>query len=204
MLAEENQRARMFLREFDPRKYPGYYRRIYDCKAYLDGIGIEVISELIEHGNGVFNVAEALDISTSSLRKWLNATKDRRDQVLLANTFAGDAYAQKAEKVLMAAQHGSKEQVALAGKLAEHYRWMASRLSRETFGDSKPQEDISRPPPMVLNLNLTGNANGMTGEVKTVTADKHALKDIFKLTPLVLPDEVQQIDPRKLRKEQQE
>src|SRR6478752_404274 len=119
MKAQEEAEAQLYLRSFDPKRYSHYYRRIYEPTAYLDEVGVEKICELIEHGNGVLNVAEALDISGSTLRKWITSDNTRVAKVNLAYTFAGDAYAFKAGLVLQQSQYYTKEGMLWASKMAE-------------------------------------------------------------------------------------
>ena len=178
-LAPEEAQAQLYLRDFDPKRYDGYYRRLYDPTAFLDNVGIEKITELIEHGNGVLNVAEALNLSATALRKWLNHDKTRIEKVRLAHVFAGNAYAYKAERTLLEVRHGSKEEIAWAGKMADHYRWMATKLDREMFGEVKDSEKAKGSAPLVVNLNMGG---GVENE-KLVNAKKPVLTaEFMKLT----------------------
>lgn len=180
MRDEENEQAQLYLRQFDPHNYSTYYRRIYDPYAYFEQIGIDKVCELIEHGNGLLNVAKLLDVSGSTLRRWLNKNDNYRSQVMLAHKYAGNAYAYKAEEALLSARFGTKEQISLAGKLAEHYRWMATKLDRELFGEVKNNEQNNKPP-LIFNLNM----GGAKEEEKVINSKALPLvSDILKLQPL--------------------
>lgn len=181
MREEENEQAQLYLRQFEPRNYSTYYRRIFDPYAYFEQIGIDKVCELIEHGNGLLNVAKLLDVSGSTLRRWINKNETYRNQILLAHKYAGNAYAYKAEEALLAARFGTKEQIALAGKLAEHYRWMATKLDRELFGEAKNVDANAGKPPIILNLNM----GGVVDEEKVVNPKALPLiSDILKLQPI--------------------
>ena len=156
LVQKHEDQARLYLREFDAKKYPTYYARIFDAEAYLNQIGVEKICELIEHGNCMMHIAKKLDISTRTLRAWIGRDTWRRTQVAESYTFAGEAFAFKAEEALRSAWGGSKEEIALAAKLADHYRWMASRLDREKFGETVKQDANTGKAPMNITLNFGG------------------------------------------------
>jgi hypothetical protein len=154
LVTEHEQQAQLYLRQFDPKRYSAFYQRIYDADAYLEQVGIEKICELIEHGINILGIARQLDISGRTLRTWVNKNSWRRMQVQEAYKYAGDAFAFKAEEVLRNAMGGTKEEISLASKLADHYRWMAMKLDKEQYGESKKDDVNNAKPPMVINLNL--------------------------------------------------
>lgn len=154
LMQQEQEQASFYLRDFDPKRYTGYYKRIYDPTAYFEQIGINKFCELIEHGNSLLNIAEKLDVSGNTLRRWVRSKKEYTTLVAEAYTYAGEMFAYKAEQALRTAPNDKIEMVR-AGKLAEHYRWMASRLNKEMFGESKESKDTLRPP-TVVNLNFAG------------------------------------------------
>lgn len=157
LVAEHEEQARLYLRQFDPKRYSTFYKRVYDAEAYLEQVGINTICELIEQGNNILNIAKKLDISTRTLRIWISKSQYYRTQVQEAYRFAGDAFAFKAEQVLLDARGTSKENTSLASKLSDHYRWMATKLDREQYGESK-QLDPNTKAPLSINLNFGGEA----------------------------------------------
>ena len=171
--AEEIERAAWHMRDFDPHRYAAYYSRVYNVRGYLDQVGIYTICDLVERGNGMYAIAEKLDISTTALRNWVNSRQEYRTLVNEAYRYAGDAYAFKAEAAFENAV--TKEQIAVAGKLAEHYRWMASRLDKERYGEVK--EGKQAPAPTILNLVLTPQ----TQELKTINQAPIAPPAFMKL-----------------------
>lgn len=177
--------AQLYLREFNPKNYSMFYSRIADPYGYLDEIGIDKICELIEHGRGHLNVAEILDISSGTLRKWIDLIPAYREKALFAKHCSGDGFAYKAERVLLEAKGGSKEDILIATKLADHYRWMASRLDKETFGDSKKLDEKSILP-MVVNMNFGAEIEKTVVSTQT---GKLSEKDILSLSHLGLADE---------------
>lgn len=170
---EAQEQASFFLRSFDPKLYNTYYQRIYNPVAFFEQIGINKICELIEHGNSLLNVAEKLDISGSALRRWVKSKKEYFVLVQEAYVYAGEMFAYKAEQALKDSAGRGKEAVALARALAEHYRWMASRLNKEMFGDKKEDGGVVKPP-LVLNLNF-----GDVTQEKEVAIRKEALTASF-------------------------
>lgn len=175
LAATEQERASLYLRRFDPHRYTTYYRRIYNPMAYLDEVGEDKIAELIEHGNGLLNVAEALDIGGSTLRRWVASGGEARvAKIKLAHQFAGNAYAYKAERALLDARGMTKEEITLAGKLAEHYRWMATKLDRDNFGDVK--DAPTNLTPIQINLNMGGE------QVAPETAKPAVVANFIKLS----------------------
>jgi hypothetical protein len=184
-VAHEEQ-ARLFLRGFNPKKYSTFYARIYDADAYLEQVGIETICELIEHGNSIFNIAKHLDISVRTLRSWIGKSAYRKAQIQEAYTFAGDAYAFKAEETLLDSRFSTKEQISVAGKLADHYRWMASKLNKEQYGEAKKEDANSGKPPLVFNVSI-GGAPAHESEMKTV---RPTIEGTVKALGITLTEEV--------------
>lgn len=180
-LEPEEAEAQLFLRDFVPQRYDGYYRRLYDPNFYLNNVGIDKIAELIEHGNGVLNVAESLDISGTTLRRWLNADKSRMEKVRNAHVFAGNAYAYKAERVLRNAERGSKDEITWADKMASHYRWMAEKLDREMFGVVKESDKAKSAAPIALNFNFGGDGKS---ELKTIEHNSSPTVDVSSILQL--------------------
>jgi hypothetical protein len=166
LVSEHEAQAQLYLRTFDPKRYSGFYQRIYDAPTYLEQVGIEKICELIEHGCNLMAIAKLLDISTRTLRGWVHKDKWRRQQVQEAIQFAGDGFAYKAEEVLKGARGGSREDISVAKALAEHYHWMASKLNKEQFGEMKKDDPNAATKPLVFNVNITGGPQ--TAQMKTV------------------------------------
>jgi len=174
---EAQEQASFFLRDFKPRLYSTYYERIYNPVAFFEQIGINKICELIEQGNCLHNLAETMDISTNSLRKWIRSKKEYVVLLQEAYVYAGEMFAYKAEQALKASIGRSKEDISVAGKLAEHYRWMASRLNKEMFGEVKEDKNSGRAP-AVINLNLVGGV--MPEALKTVQG--RVIPDFMRLS----------------------
>lgn len=177
LLADAQEQAAFYLRDFDPKRYITYYQRIYDATAYLEDIGIHKLCELIEHGNNILMLAKKLDISGATLRRFLNSRKEYAALSREAFIYAGEMFAYKAEQVLLNAPN-DKLEMSRAEKLAAHYRWMAERLAREMFGEVKEDKNANRPP-AVINLNLVG---GVVPEALKDVTPKTKLPDFMKLT----------------------
>ena len=186
--AAHEEQARLFLRGFNPKKYSTFYARIYDADSYLEQVGIETICELIEHGNSIFNIAKHLDLSVRTLRAWIGKNAYRKAQVQEAYTFAGDAYAFKAEETLIDARFSTKEGISLAGKLADHYRWMASKLNREQYGEARKEDAANSKPPLVFNVNI-GGTEAPLEKMKTV---KPAIEHVTQTLGISLAEEVEE------------
>lgn len=156
IVASHEQQAQVYLRRFDPKVYSNFYARIYDADAYLEQVGIEKICELIEHGNSILGIAQKLDISVRTVRQWIGKSQYRQGLIKEAYNFAGDGFAFKAEQVLKDAAGGTKEEVSIAKALAQHYEWMATKLSREMYGEVKKDDGGDKKPVMNIHLNFGG------------------------------------------------
>lgn len=149
---ERKTQAQLYLREFDPKVYSTFYARVYDAEAYLEQIGIEKICELIEHGGSVFEIAERIDLSVRTLRAWIHSKPYYKKEVEDAYKFAADGFAYKAERILKNGPYGDK----VNAKLSDHYRWLATKLDRERYGESSKQESQAARAPLSINLNFGG------------------------------------------------
>lgn len=160
--------ASMYFRDFDARRYAGYVDRMAKPFEFLDSVGIDKICELVEHGNGLLNIARMVDLSSNTLRAWISKDPQRIQKVELAKEFSGDAFAYKAEQVLKSASGGDKSDILIAGKLADHYRWMAEKLYRVQYGlpkDIKPTAQA-----LVLNINYGNEQPPQDIKAKVVEA----------------------------------
>jgi hypothetical protein len=88
------------------------------------------LCSLIEKGMSRAKIAELWGCTRGTIQLWIEGDAVRRERERVARQAAGDDAVDKAEAVLKAIpDQGSVAQVARARELAQHYRWLASKLS---------------------------------------------------------------------------
>jgi hypothetical protein len=120
-------------------------------KALLQRIqdkgGLGVIYERVAAGEYMYKISADYDCSPQFLRRLLTKTEDRATLYHTAVRDAAQAHAEKAGAILDEVDVKSpfgREEMTKAKERAAHRRWMASKLDKETFGDS-PLVQVSAP-----------------------------------------------------------
>lgn len=101
----------------------------------LQDIGIDGLCERLRKGESEVQIARSLGISNSWLSEWINANPERSARAKAARMAAADAYADKAEQVLIEAS--DPFEIQKARELAHHYRWMAKTRDPRQYGDKQ-------------------------------------------------------------------
>ena len=89
---------------------------------------------MISGGKSQGQICRAEGIRHQSLSDWIAADPRRSARVREARSQSADAYADKAEDALVAADEAAK--VPQARELASHYRWMAKVRRPAEYGDT--------------------------------------------------------------------
>ena len=99
--------------------------------------GDSVILGRVASGEAVKAIAEDHGVSYETLRKWINATPERRTAYEQAKSDSADALVEEAGEILDTADDTSAPAVTKAVKRADHRRWLAGKRDREQYGDEK-------------------------------------------------------------------
>lgn len=100
----------------------------------LDEIGIEAICDRLADGESQTAIAASLNISKSSLCRWIALDEQRSARAREARILAASSYADLALAAIKDAE-GTPIELARARELASHYRWQASKASPQEYGD---------------------------------------------------------------------
>lgn len=136
---------------FNPEAFSHHYHRAEFLEDYLLEIGEHRILEMLAYGVSLLKLAQFLEVNALKLRAWLTAVPERSALFTQARELAGDAKIFEAEDYLLSAE--SRNEVDKAGKLAEHYRFMAGKLYRDVYGDKV--NPLGNAPPFVFNVTIT-------------------------------------------------
>lgn len=99
----------------------------------LDSLGVEGLCALIEEGHSISAIARSLGMEPSTVTRWIGADAQRSARVRESRVLSAEAFADRAEEVLMEAT--TAVEVARARELASHYRWKAKVRNPKEFGD---------------------------------------------------------------------
>jgi hypothetical protein len=99
--------------------------------AYLANVGLDAILEKLYQGANLVDVAEALKVSVTILRTWLD-NEGYWPKVEEATTLSSEGYLAMGQKLLLTAP--SKFELDKAKALIEHARWMASKINKPVYG----------------------------------------------------------------------
>lgn len=111
-----------------------------------DDFGLDEIIYRVKQAITLRDIAVEIGVAHSVLHGWISATDERTRAYTVALGDAGDRYAELAEQILLEAP-ATKEEIARARALAEHYRWMAKVRNRKVYGDKQEIETTDKTPP---------------------------------------------------------
>lgn len=112
--------------------------------------GDSVVLGRVASGDTVKSIASDYGVGYDTLRRWLNATPERKTGYLDAKRDSADALVEEAGQILDDAPTDSAPQVTKAVKRADHKRWLAGKRDREQYGDDKAGAQVN------VNLDLAG------------------------------------------------
>jgi len=99
--------------------------------AYLAHVGIDAVLEKLYQGSNLVDVAEALQVSITLLRSWLD-NEGYWPKIEEATTLSSEGYLSAGQRLLKTAS--SKLELDKAKALIEHARWMASKINKPVYG----------------------------------------------------------------------
>lgn len=127
-------------------------------KAKLDELGVDAVCDLIRDGKSLTEISAITSTSRARFCAWLEAEPSRSAQVMKARADTAWHWDCEAERVVRAAK--GPDEIAVARELAHHYRWRASKIARQMYGDRVEQihmggvvlhvEDARSPPDKFL------------------------------------------------------
>jgi hypothetical protein len=99
--------------------------------AYLANVGIEAVLEKLYQGHNLVDTAEALQVSVTLLRSWLD-NENYWPRVEEATTLSSEGYLSMGQRLLKGAK--TKLELDHAKAMLEHARWMASKVNKPVYG----------------------------------------------------------------------
>lgn len=112
----------------------------------LDAFGLDEVLTLLSGGHMLVQVAEAADVPPGALLQWYSKDPERRAAVMEARRMAASLWDESAEHVVHGA--GTWFQLEQAKQLASHYRWRASKIDVQGYGEKQSIEHNVKPLPM--------------------------------------------------------
>lgn len=99
--------------------------------TYLANVGIDAVLEKLYQGHNLVDAAEALQVSITLLRSWLD-NEGYWPKVEEATTLSSEGYLSAGQRLLKSAT--SKLDLDKAKALIEHARWMAGKVNKPMYG----------------------------------------------------------------------
>lgn len=118
----------------------------------LQQFGEDSVIDMISDGYSLTHIARKVGVARSALCAWINAESDRSARVKIVRIEAADAYADRAEDVLLEADDTAIG-LQRARELAHHYRWVASKRNPAAFGD-RIKADVEHSGSVDVNVSL--------------------------------------------------
>lgn len=112
------------------------YRKVGNPYAFLNSIGLDPILEHIYKGSNIVDVAKELNISITILLNWLE-NEGHMQRIEEATKFSAEGYISEAGNLLRTAQ--TDFQLKKAKEVANHGRFMASKLDKSKYGADNKQ-----------------------------------------------------------------
>jgi hypothetical protein len=154
--------------------------------AYLNGVGIEAVLEKLYQGANLVDAAEALKVSITLLRSWLD-NEGYWPRVEEATTLSSEGYLSAGQRLLKSAV--TKLELDKAKALIEHARWMAGKVNKPVYGTT----DVPAAATTVSYVfNVGGHAQIVTGStphaLQTPEEDVRSLPVTFALPGVAEPE----------------
>jgi hypothetical protein len=101
----------------------------------MDNLGIDGLCLLIKAGKAVWKISEEISVPAGTIYDWLGKDPERSARARQARTETAEIWDELAEKTLIEA--GADLDFQKARELAHHYRWRASKIAPQYYGDKK-------------------------------------------------------------------
>lgn len=154
--------ASPYLRAFNPRAYPLYELRHYRPKDYLNGIGVEKIGELVQHGFSFGEICKLLDISVRVMRVWVTSSPAMMRELDEARLFAADEERAQAKAILYDTK--GFPDTSRAKAIAELHLWTAERWHKDLYGTKQIKLDANINNAVSYEFNINTNNKVATPE----------------------------------------
>ncbi len=97
------------------------------------GLSLEDITEKLESGSTLAQIAASCGKNRSMLTRWIQADEQRSASCARARQLGAAAHEERAEYEIR--QASDPFELSKAKELAHHYRWRASKLAPREYGD---------------------------------------------------------------------
>lgn len=184
--ALESLQASPYLRAFQPRAYPLYDVRHYRPREYLASIGVEKISELVQHGFSLGEICNLVDVSMYVMRKWITQTPGAMKEIEEARLFAADEERAQAKRVLY--DQRAYPDTPRAKAIADFHLWTAERWNKDLYGTKQVKLDAN------LNVGVSYEFIIRDGNKAATPSNAQVLEGVFAEVDKALPS-VECVEP---------
>jgi len=158
----------------------------------LDAFGVDEVGELITGGNYLSQVAEAADVTPGSLLQWIAKDPERNRTIAEARRMSAQLFDEQGVHVVRNAS--SWFQLEQAKQLAQHFRWRASKIDVQGYGEKQSIDMHVKPLPMEeVDAKLKELAGFWAQVAPTQPAlqlPRHAMEDVTDVDDISGLDEV--------------
>jgi len=131
------------------RAAPLKFRQIGNPYAFLNGVGIEPILDEVRKGHNLVEIAEILDVSIGVMLRWIDF--EGHIQALdEAFKFSAEGHLATAAKAIK--QASNDFELKKAKELANHGRFMASKMDRHKYGAEVQKQQTGNVIQFVLHM----------------------------------------------------
>jgi len=145
-----------YFKSFSPYHYSTYSNRLKKPFEFLEEVGIEKVTELVQHGFCITKICQLLGISVFVFRRWMQSDPYYESEIQSAEEFSADHLVYKAEKAIKSADSESRFDITKKVELAKHYRWAASKLNKKKYGRQVEEKQINNGQQVIYNIDLGG------------------------------------------------
>jgi hypothetical protein len=178
------------------RAAPQRFRQIGNPYAFLNGVGIEAMLDEIRKGHNLVEIAEVLDVSIGVLLRWIDV-EGHTTHIDEAFKFSAEGHLAKAAKAISQAENDF--QLKKAKEMANHGRFMASKMDRNKYGAEAQKTATGNIVQFVLHMGQ--GAPPKVIEAFEGTADRVGHSEIvndghmFRMLPTVAPTDMLFVTP---------
>lgn len=130
----------------------------YGMWASIERDPVPHFTRWVADGMSLAQIAGKCAVTEGEVLRLVKGNKGLAEAVAEARKYSAWLWDERAEAVLKQAE--GKEQLMKAKELANHYRWRASKLNRETYGD-KVDTTVSATLPQLVDHDLARKMIGL-------------------------------------------
>jgi hypothetical protein len=119
------------------RQVRDYHVNVTDdmINEMLDHIGVDAMADMVSQGCLIYDLATALDIPITKLKKWIDSDHSRSGAIEYAERLSAEAYISTSTRMVMDVSYHDVDAAKVVKMKSSHLNWLAKIMDRDKFSD---------------------------------------------------------------------